>query len=117
MCAAALPSSPALSAYGGRPAWARAWLIRASTWLAAADGWLGGVLAGALGPGAAVAGGDPGRRRCLARCGGPAGRDAAGVLAAVAAGLAGLAGLGDGLAGIRAGWVRPVRRNPALPDR
>src|SRR5580693_7721126 len=49
LCAAALLSSPALSEYGGRPAWARAWLIRVSTWLAAADCWLGGVLAGALG--------------------------------------------------------------------
>src|ERR1700689_1742451 len=110
LCAAALLLSPARNEYAGRPAWARAWLISASTWSAAVC-WV----AGAAGLGLGAAGAWVRRGRCLraARLGSADG-DGLGeaVLAGlVALGLAALAaGLGLGCAGPL--LLRPSRTNP-----
>src|ERR1700691_3152856 len=101
LCAAALLLSPARNEYAGRPAWARAWLISASTWSAAVC-WLGGAVV-AAGLGLGDAGAWVRRGRCLraARLG-SAGGDR--LCEAV------LAGLGLGCAGPL--LLRPSRTTP-----
>src|ERR1700691_4263055 len=113
LCAAALLLSPARNEYAGRPAWARAWLISASTWSAAVC-WLGGAVV-AAGLGLGDAGAWVRRGPCFG-----AGRLGAGdgdglgegaLAGRVALGLAALAaGLGLGCAGPL--LLRPSRTNP-----
>src|ERR1700683_5688002 len=100
LCAAALLLSPARNEYAGRPAWARAWLISASTWSAAVC-WLGGAVV-AAGLGLGDAGAWVRRGWCLraARLGSADGDGLgeAGLAGLVAPGVAGLA------AGVGRGW-------------